>query len=179
MQAGYRKGAKNNRAKRVGSTLLAGVILLLLLLLQTTILPTISIYSAVPYILLVFCVCYSFIQGGATALVFSVFAGFLQETLNGGAMGYNALLYLLFSWICVFLHDHTNGRNYLLVSVIVFFLTLFYGCFRLGVPCSLWNAGDLGRLFLRPILPSALYSTLTAPMFVFLVDKLICRRDWV
>lgn len=179
MQAGYRKGAKNNRAKRVGGTLLAVLILLLLLLLQTTILPTISIYSAVPYILLVFCVCYSFIQGGATALVFSVFAGFLQETLNGGATGYNALLYLLLSWICVFLHDHINGRNYLLAPVIVFFLTLFYGGFHLGVACSLWNAGDLGRLFLRLIFPSALYSTLTAPMFVFLVDKLICRRDWV
>lgn len=158
-------------------------ILLLLLIVQTTLLPDWSVFSSVPNLSLVLCICFSLMQGGQAALVFSVFAGLLQEALNGGATGYNALLYLALSWICVCLSDRYNGRSMLFTLPIVLVFTLVHACFYWGAMFLLWNENGFGQFLLHQILPSALYSTVTAPIFVFLVDKLCDReasgRDWV
>ncbi len=172
MQIRYRQSVRKNRARTFWSMLLVLGILLLLLLLQTTLLPTLSVFSAVPNLSLVLCICFSLAHGGPTALVFSVFAGLLQEALNGGAMGYNALLYLMLSWICVCLSDRCSGRSMLLTPPLVFIFTLVHACLYWGAMFILWNEHGFGSLLLRHIFPSALYNTVTAPIFVFLVDKL-------
>lgn len=172
LQIEYGKNVRKTRAKRVWSMLLVVCILLLLLILQTTLLPMLSIMSAVPNILLVLCICFSLAHGGPAALVFSVFAGLLQEALNGGAMGYNALLYLLLSWICVCLSDRWNGRRMLLALPIVFIFTLVHACFCWSAMFILWNQHGFGGFLLRHILPSALYNTVIAPVFIFLVNRL-------
>lgn len=163
---------RKNRAKKVWSMLIVIGILLLLLILQTTLLPTLSIFSAVPNLPLVLCICFSLIHGGPAALVFSVFAGLLPEALNGGTMGYNALLYLMLSWICVFLSDRWNGRSMLVTLPIVFLFTLVHACFYWGAMFFLWGEHGFGGFLLRHILPSALYNTVIAPIFIFFVHKL-------
>lgn len=172
MQIKYRQSVRKNRAKRVWSTSLVLCTLLFLLVLQTTLLPMLSVFSAVPNLSLVLCLCFSLAHGGPAALVFSVFAGLLQEALNGGAMGYNALLYLLLSWICVCLSDRWNGRNMLLATLAVFIFTLVHACFYWGAMFLLWNQHGFGGFLLRHILPSTLYNTVIAPVFIFLVNKL-------
>ena len=172
MQIRYGQSVRKKRAKRLRSMLIIIAILLLLLILQTTILPTLSVFSAVPNLLLVLCLCFSLAHRGPAALVFSVFAGLLQEALNGGAMGYNALLYLLLSWICVCLSDRWNGRRMLLALPIVFIFTLVHACFYRGAMFLLWNQHGFGGFLLRHILPSALYNTVIAPVFIFLVNRL-------
>lgn len=172
MQIRYGQNARKTRAKRVWSMLLVVCILLLLLILQTTLLPMLSIMSAVPNLSLVLCICFSLAHGGPAALVFSVFAGLLQEALNGGAMGYNALLYLMLSWMCVCFSDRCNTRSMLFALPIVFMLTLVHACFCWSAMFILWNEHGFGQLLLHHILPSALYNTVIAPIFIFLVHKL-------
>ncbi len=183
MQIEYRKSVRKKRARTAWSMLIIVCILLLLLVLQTTLLPTLSVFFAVPNLPLVLCISLCLIHGGPAALVFSVFAGLLQEALNGGAMGYNALLYLVLSWICVFLSDRWNGRSMLVTLPIVFLFTLVYACFYWGAIFFLWNEHGFGGFLLHHILPSALYNTVTAPIFIFLVNKLwfleTGRRDLV
>lgn len=183
LQIRYGQNTRKYRAKTMWSMLVIVCILLLLLVLQTTLLPTLSIFSAVPNLPLVLCIRFSLAHGGPAALVFSTFSGFLQEALNGGAMGYNALLYLLLSWICVCLSDRCRGRSMLVTLPIVFLLTLVHACFYWGAMFFLWNQHGFGGFFLRHILPSALYNTVTAPVFIFLLNKLcfieINRRDLV
>lgn len=172
MKIRNRQSVRKNRAKRMWSMLIAIGILLLLLILQTTRLPTLSVFSVVPNLSLVLCICFSLAQGRPAALVFSAFAGLLQEALNGGAMGYNALLYFMLSWICVYLSDRWNTRSMLFTLPIVFFFTLVHACFYWGTMFFVWNEHGFGRFLLHHILPSALYNTMTAPIFVFLVNKL-------
>ena len=183
LQIRYRQSVRKNRARTVGSMLIIVCILLLLLVLQTTLLPMLSVFFAVPNLPLVLCIYFSLIHGGPAALVFSVFAGLLQEALNGGAMGYNALLYLLLSWICVCLSDRWKGRSMLVTLPIVFLLTLVHACFYWGVMFLLWNQYDFGGFLLHHIFPSTLCNTVIAPIFIFLVNKLCSieasRRDLV
>lgn len=140
-------------------------------LLQITILNYIKILNVKPDLLMVSVVFASIFLGVRQALISSIFAGILKDTLSINALGINTLLFPLASFFIISLSKKISLDNNLIRMASIFIIMLINDVITRLIFLFLGNFISWG-IFLRTAFMESLYTAFILPL-VFKIIKLV------
>jgi len=148
--------------------------------IQSTLLPHIAIMGVVPDTALVFIVSYGILRGDIEGAIFGFFAGLMQDIGGGMFIGFFALLGFITGFLCGKPFRDFFKDNYFLPFFVVIGVGFVYQFAVYIGSILLFGQVELGRYFLRVILPGVLYTaSLSVPLYMLLyfVNKKLEKRE--
>ncbi len=139
-------------------------------IIQPTWLEYIEIFNIKPNLFLVYIVIISSLYPKKEGAIVGFFFGLMLDLLIGGAIGLNAVLFLLLSMgISDFCDKYIRNSTLLTTAIIVFVSALVYEFVYYII--AFMGDLDLINALLKVVLPEGVYCTLTAVLFYFIIPK--------
>lgn len=157
-----------NKMLWISKLFLCFVVAYLFALTESVWINSIRFLDGVPMPTLTFCICLSLYTPPMFGFVVSAVCGLCMDFAKGFPVGFDSLLYVCISAVCVRMKRWFYFRRIYQVMAAIFFGTLLYGGLA-SVLYSLW----LGVFSLKFLWKNAVYSALIAPIFY----GFLCRKE--
>jgi len=150
-------------------------ILLASLTVQSTIFPFLEIAGVKPDTLMMLVVSFALLAGNPTGLAVGFFGGLIQDILYGGALGYNAIMYMLVGYLLGFVYERLYIGKVILPVFFVFCSIIFRGLLMMVYHFFMRSDIRFYQGFAVVIIPEAIYSAILMPLLHFFMAGLYQR----
>lgn len=151
-------------------------ILILNFLVQSALLPFFQLVGVKPDTLIMLVVSFSLLAGSPTALLAGLTGGLMQDILYGGAVGYNALQYMIIGWLFGYLHGHLLVGRFVLPALFAASAVLIRGLFVFVYLFFLRAEIPLHQMYAVVVIPEAVYTALLMPLLYYFMTNLYQKR---
>ncbi len=144
--------------------------------IQSTFFSFLQIVGVKPDTLSMLVVSFALLAGSSTGALVGLFGGLMQDILYGGAVGYNALQYMLIGYVFGFVHERLYIGKVILPVFFVTTAVMLRGVFmsmylfftRADIP--------LHQGFAVIVIPEAVYTALLMPLLFYFMNNLYRKQ---
>ena len=152
-------------------------------IVQSTIIPHIGIAGVEPNTLIAIVVSLSLLDGSFVGAVAGFFGGLLQDIFFSGALGINALIYLLIGWSVGLAHGKVFSEKFFMPILFIFVSTAVYELYMLIVIFFYRYDINIYHTFMKLILPGGIYTSIIGAIiynYIFRLYKYkFMRKKWL
>lgn len=131
---------------------------MLIILIETTVLNNFRIFNIAPDLLLIGLVIVSMFFDRSTIWKSALYGGFLMDVMAGRGVGIHVLFYVLAMFVILKFEGVIFKDNYLPSAVFIFFSTIAYNIYIVGINLLNWIRPNLFLEFLHHSLIQAIYN---------------------
>ena len=154
--------------------LVLAALVLVTFLLQTTVVPTLTIASVAPHLLLILTVAFGFLRGKKEGLFLGFFCGLIIDLFYGDYLGFHALLYMYLGFFNGFVHKVYYDEDIKVPVLLVAVSDLGYNLAIYFVQFLMRGRLDIFHYLEHIILPEIVYTVLITMIcyrLLFLINK--------
>ncbi|MGI6113101.1 MAG: rod shape-determining protein MreD [Mahellales bacterium] len=152
-------------------------------IIQSTIFPHIEVAGVMPNSLIAIIVSLSLLNGSFVGALAGFFGGLLQDIFFSGAIGINALIYLLIGWSVGLAHEKVYSERFFMPTLFIFSSTVVYELYMLIVVFFYRYDINIYHIFMKIILPGAIYTSIIGVIIYNYIFKLykykFMRKKWL